>query len=245
MDSIDFYELLNKELEDIEETENEIIPEKHNDNGKHTEKRTECLITYEPLEEYYITLECGHTFNYMPIIKEVYNQKYKFNSYETTHLGKYQLKCPYCRNIQSSLLPQSRMADNMIGVNSPAKYCMKLYSCTFKNKKGVECDKNCFGKYCVHHDSQMKKLNSMNTCCRVLSSGKRKGEICGVLTEEIYCKRHLNSQANTKNKKVAPIKEKCVAILKSGKRKGEKCGCTAAEISPVQLCKRHLTKGNA
>lgn len=237
MDSIDFYTLLNAELGNI--TNNNII---NND----ISNNKECLITYEPLKKYYITLECGHTFNYLPIIKEVYNQKYVHNNYEVTRLGKYQIKCPYCRNIQNSLLPQSIFASNVIGVNSPYKYCMKLYSCTYKNKLGNECERKCFGKYCVKHHLYTQKINSMNKCSHILSSGKRKGEMCGILTEQTYCKRHLKSLNNMNNKKndTSKITEKCVAILKSGKRNGEECGCIASEISPVKLCKRHMLKKN-
>ena len=97
---IDFYKELYKSLCEDEDDD---------DNNK-------CLITDEPLDEKYsITLECNHSFNYMPLYTEICNQKYKHKTYKpllvsipnsihrryTTHY----ICCPYCRNIQHELLP--------------------------------------------------------------------------------------------------------------------------------------------
>ena len=65
-----------------------------------------CLLTHQPLEQNYIKLECNHTFNYIPIYKEICRQKYSKNNYlETCYLSINEIKCPYCRNINSKLLP--------------------------------------------------------------------------------------------------------------------------------------------
>ncbi len=95
----------------------------------------ECLLTKEPLRPDHIKLECGHTFNYIPLFKEVIYQKcnkidpkcvnndivgggidvvqgYKNKTYynkslsnETTRLSTNEIKCPYCRTIIKKLLP--------------------------------------------------------------------------------------------------------------------------------------------
>ena len=55
-----------------------------------------CLITHDKLEENYITLACGHKFNYLPLYHEVVKQK-SGSILETAYLALNQIKCPYCR----------------------------------------------------------------------------------------------------------------------------------------------------
>ena len=93
---IDFFSELNKELTtDSSDNINNLLS---------LNEDTICLITREPLTDNYITLECNHKFNYLPLYNEVSNQK--INTYlETTYLKINQIKCPYCRNITNNLLP--------------------------------------------------------------------------------------------------------------------------------------------
>ena len=87
---IDFYSELYKSLdiEDDSEQDNNI-----------------CLITNEPLIDNYVTLDCGHKFNYNAIYNDILNHKYKFNGMESTKLNKNQIRCPYCRKKQNKVLP--------------------------------------------------------------------------------------------------------------------------------------------
>lgn len=76
-----------------------------------------CLITGEPLTDYFVTLKCEHKFNYKALYTEIYQQKYNFKTYGYNALSKsdkktfskskkdYYIRCPYCRNIQYTLLP--------------------------------------------------------------------------------------------------------------------------------------------
>jgi hypothetical protein len=64
-----------------------------------------CLITNTPLTEHSITLECNHKFNYIPLVKDLSNHKYKFNYNEPRILKLDEIRCPYCRNIQKNLIP--------------------------------------------------------------------------------------------------------------------------------------------
>ena len=66
-----------------------------------------CLITDEPLIENFVKMECGHCFNYLPLYYDIYNHKKKFNSMETNngHLKINEIRCPYCRNKQTGVLP--------------------------------------------------------------------------------------------------------------------------------------------
>ena len=47
-----------------------------------------CLITNQPLTDKFVTMECGHKFNYIPLFNDLVNHKKKFNNMEgtATHL---------------------------------------------------------------------------------------------------------------------------------------------------------------
>ena len=88
---LDFYAELYKSL-DIEEAE---------------EDENKCLITNQPLTDKYVTMECGHKFNYIPLFNDLVNHKTKFNFMEGTFskLTTNEIRCPYCRTKQNYLLP--------------------------------------------------------------------------------------------------------------------------------------------
>jgi hypothetical protein len=113
--SISFYDELYKSLDDSDlETDNI------------------CQISGEPLSEKSVTMECGHKFNYIPLYKEIYNQKYVFNTYTLENLNnknklkfqkehkQYYIKCPYCRDIQFTILPyyEDLQLAKFYGINS-------------------------------------------------------------------------------------------------------------------------------
>lgn len=66
-----------------------------------------CLITEQPLTEFYVTMKCGHKFNYKPLYMDIKNHKQKFNNLESSsgRLGYDEVRCPYCRNKQVGTLP--------------------------------------------------------------------------------------------------------------------------------------------
>lgn len=90
-EGLDFYAELYKSL-DIEESE---------------EDENKCLITNQPLTDKYVTMECGHKFNYIPLFNDLLNHKTKFNFMEGTFskLTTNEIRCPYCRTKQNYLLP--------------------------------------------------------------------------------------------------------------------------------------------
>lgn len=105
-DNIDFFSLLNDE--------NDI-------NYDITDK---CLITNEPLIDKYVTLMCGHKFNYIPLFNDLLNHKKKFNIMEThSRLNINEIRCPYCRNKQTKLMPyyDNVGVDKINGVNYLSK----------------------------------------------------------------------------------------------------------------------------
>jgi hypothetical protein len=84
-DNIDFYDEINNEDEiDYDNT---------------------CLITNEPLTDKFVTMECGHKFNYIPLYNDLFKQKYYTNFMEESKLFINQIRCPYCRNITNKLIP--------------------------------------------------------------------------------------------------------------------------------------------
>ena len=89
---IDFYEELYKLLDNEEDNE---------------EDNSLCLITNKQLTDNFITLDCGHKFNYIPLFYDIKNHKQKFNGMEgnSTRLTNNEIRCPYCRNKHNGTLP--------------------------------------------------------------------------------------------------------------------------------------------
>jgi hypothetical protein len=168
-----------------------IVDETHLDNL--------CLISHTKLHTQYITLECGHKFNYNPIYDEIKNQKTQKNINEIQRLKLYQLKCPYCRNIQNKILPFYKdkidMFPKVYGVNSPSKYCMYTSKCShiFRSgkRKGTKCLIPCNSNLCNIH----KKNVNINKCQAIISNGTRKNQKClnSVKTGN-FCLVHKNKR---------------------------------------------------
>jgi hypothetical protein len=122
---INFYEELYKSL-DIEKTE-----EKTNEDNL-------CLITNEPLVEKFIKLSCGHKFNYIPLYLDIKNHKLKFNSLEgiNSRLHIDEIRCPYCRKKQKSVLPyyEELKLSKINGVNYIDIHEIGINDNLYKNK---------------------------------------------------------------------------------------------------------------
>jgi len=164
-----------------------------------------CLISNEPLTKNSITLPCNHTFNYLPLYKEICKQKNNYNSLEITKLKTYQIKCPYCRLIINNLLPFNPDVEGVSKiryVNSPSKYSFYPNKCKYIYKsgksKGKICNKNCLHEYCSSHNKIKPTIeyynnNNTNLCTTILKSGKNKGKQCGCkIYKSNLCKRHWN-----------------------------------------------------
>ena len=172
-----------------------------------------CLITYLKLTKDHIKLSCNHSFNYEPLYLDIIRQKNpKFNRMEHMRLTPNSFRCPYCRYVHNKLIPFKKCNDSIKqihGVNYPEHWTMKLYKCQYKFKsgkrKGLECCKGTNEKYCKQHDTILKKkaekemqnevVGNFPSCCAVLISGKRKGQVCGckkIYTNSGLCKRHFD-----------------------------------------------------
>ena len=134
-----------------------------------------CLLSYEPLTDNYITLNCNHKFNYIPLYNEICKHKSKNNILECTNLNTNEIKCPYCRSITDKILPYI-IHDNIElknGINYPSKYSLIINNCSWIYKSGK--NKNCLcnsssfinnnNNFCLKHHrlfEKNKKINNYN-----------------------------------------------------------------------------------
>ena len=188
-----------------------LLYETISNDDSNTETNTEpslCLITDEPLEEYNVTLYCGHSFNYEPLYKEVIQQKRNKISNEIRQLRHHEIKCPYCRNVQRGLLPLHPLFGKIYGVNIPEELSMLTKKCSYVflsgQRKGQLCNKRCLKTYCNTCDNVIKKREKKKKekeesnknglfCKAILKSGKRKGLYCEkTVKENFLCGRHSN-----------------------------------------------------
>jgi len=117
---INFYEELYKSFDESEEV---------------VDTDNLCQITGLPLTDNFVTMECNHKFNYIALYTEICKQKFVFQTYKFSSLSEsdqikfkdakkdYFIKCPYCRNIQFTLLPcyENMVLDKRYGINSLEK----------------------------------------------------------------------------------------------------------------------------
>jgi len=111
---VDFFkELL--QTEDNKDLENNVTSVNDNNNNI-------CLITCEPLTDNFVVMNCGHKFNYVPLYKDIYNHKKKYNRMESGGQQSKinEIRCPYCRNIQKGVLPyyEELELEKVHGVNT-------------------------------------------------------------------------------------------------------------------------------
>lgn len=172
---------------------NEIIAEENTNNEDDSKY---CLITHDELREGYVTLTCGHVFNYVSLFNEIQQQKTKYSYLETTRLRQHQMKCPYCRHVHNYLLPKRDGQGFVRGINSPQKYCLKEYKCTYimrsGKRKGQVCNIACHSELCQRHTTLTQKNKTKSKCEYILKRGTNKGNTCGkCVNEGKYCKTHL------------------------------------------------------
>ncbi len=196
---------------------------------------TLCLISNLPLEQKPVTLVCGHKFNYDSIFNEIKYQKNP-NHLETQKLYRSELKCPYCRTVQKGLLPSRENFQNIDGVNWPKKYQYKANRCKYVymsgKRKGTECGKKCFDKYCDGHGKiiesrEAKKAlkkekndkKKSNLTFKILMR-KKKAELIQLAKDygvsDKGTKKNLSNNILNKHSQIYPTNKICIPIPMDG-----------------------------
>jgi hypothetical protein len=161
-----------------------------------------CLISRDKLDDTRVVLpQCKHKFNYIPLYKEIVNQKNTFKHMFRLKLG--QIMCPYCRIVYNGLLPFIPLKDvvSLHGVNYPKTLLLKIKGCKYVKKNKELCDKNCIGDFCTFHIEKNKKEEIENNidkcvCVYIFKKGKHKGGKCNKNVknkDETMCKMHLKN----------------------------------------------------
>ena len=195
-----------------------------------------CLISNLPLENNHIKLVCGHKFNYKSIFNEIRNQK-RFSHYETQKLKMNEIKCPYCRNVQTGLLPHYGNFRKIKGVNWPEKSQFKPSKCSYiyvsGNKKGLICDKPCFNNHCSKHAKIIEKRKEKQKEKQKEKSSKEK-------KDEVMKDFHNNFPLQ--NFIIDNITQEfyttCAYVFRRGKNKGKRCQCKK-KFNHSTHCKSH------
>ena len=186
---INFYEELYKSF-DEEEADTDA---KLNDENQ-------CQITGLPLTDKFVTMECNHKFNYTALYKDICNQKFVFRSYTYSSLSDadkekfdaaktdYFIKCPYCRNIQFTLLPYY---EDMVEIG-------KRYGINSLDKTENDKPFSIFNVTSNHSYSVYGYTFKKGNCCKVLGNIDGKDILCSskmvAPVEEMnksFCSSHI------------------------------------------------------
>jgi hypothetical protein len=228
---IKFYEELYKMLDDEPQSD---------------ESQDLCLITNQPLTENYVTLECNHKFNYMPLFNDIRNHKKKFNSLEAHKLSSNEIRCPYCRNKQKKLLPYyESMGASMkvIGVNAMPEPApgYQIGTCCYyypEDSQSQHCSNNVIlleannKTYCSHHYSLVSYQLKKAAIKKAKEEEKQKAK------EEKQKAKEEKQKAKEEEKQKAKEEEKQKAKEEKQKAKEE-----AKQSAPKKKAKIELEPG--
>lgn len=243
--NIDFY----KELyESLDKEDNEVNPNNDSTNS------TVCLITNEPLVDNFITLECKHRFNYIPLFNDARTHKKKFNVMERRTLKIKEIRCPYCRNVQKNLLPyyENMGVKKVHGVNYYDETTMNEYVNTYQsNAESMWKVGKCYYEEKIDADADTNAENIVIKKC-TKKTVKLSSE-----TGKTYCSCHYYNAINEykkdiKAKEIQKKKEEKLLlkqkikeekILFKKKAKEEKETVKLANKSEQQTCNQILKTG--
>ena len=150
----------------------------------HTDNTEKCLISNEPLSDYYITLPCNHKFNYLPLLNAcIENNKvqYKRNLQLRT-------KCPYCKRRYKECLPYNPLLEKKrhYNINSPTSAGFSNGKCGYIYKsgknKGLSCNASSYYNLCGLH---LKTLNKSHCkpCKKSTDTNKSNADIIAELSK--------------------------------------------------------------
>jgi hypothetical protein len=170
-----------------------------------------CQITGTPLVDRFVKLECNHRFNYNALYKEIYRQKFEFRTYNTCYLLPndskkvrdskldYFIRCPYCRNIQFTILPyyEDSGLEQKYGINTlDRNFLHKDEYCNGNVQSNYDHSNYSFYKYGV----QFKKGTCAHICsksliaCSSQKSFQYVAKIPHSYSDLTYCTIHYKQQ---------------------------------------------------
>lgn len=176
-----------------------------------------CMLTKTPLTDNYVTLPCGHKFNYTGLVKESASGKAptRYRKHNFLHPG--YTKCPYCRKHHYGLIlwiPDHNVK-HIVGVTTMARNALPMQQCTYVKKsgksKGQQCTsclayKSKYGVYCRTHQSKMITYEKQSIK-KEASKVKRAAELAAL-------EKHIkNTRPGLLKRKVSELKE----VLKANK----------------------------
>ena len=172
-DNIDFF----AELKKIQSTNttNTII---------HTDNIEKCLISNEPLSDYYITLPCNHKFNYLPLLNAcIENNKVQYKKNQQLRT-----KCPYCKRRYKECLPYNPLLEKKrhYNINSPTSAGFSNGKCGYIYKsgknKGLSCNASSYYNLCSLHLKTLNK-SQCKPCKKSTDSTKSNTDIIAELSK--------------------------------------------------------------
>lgn len=240
-DAFDFYQELYKSFDDVENLEGE-------------SQENLCLITGEKLSDKHVTMLCNHKFNYIPLLNDLINYKKKYNHMEAQCVKPHEIRCPYCRNRQSILLPYYEgigiqkiqgvnFWDPALDTNSAKKDSSIIGTCSWEscNWTNVYLHPGDNKTYCYYHHKKVgTKLKSQQKIALKLKE-KEEAVALKLKAKEEAAALKLKLKEEKNSLKKSPVKKmqkenkepnenliisnnQCHQILKTGIRSGQMCG---------------------
>ena len=197
-----------------------------------------CMISQTPLSREHVTLECGHKFNYDAIFNDIYNHKKQFHELETSRLKGTQIRCPYCRNIQNSLLPHLPGKKMVCGVNMIVDITREQ-AAHMKQPSMYWLNYRQFARgYCCHNVDNISELG--NSVTEVTCSDTM--VIYNDVDERVYCKTHLkeklthifNNNIAVAKQEIANAKREVASIVRQEKLLAKKKAALAEKQHIIQ-----------
>jgi DNA-directed RNA polymerase subunit RPC12/RpoP len=257
--NINFYEELKKQLNN---SKNEIITisNETTDVNTTTVNTTQddeyigtCLITNEKLKEGYVTMLCNHNFNYIPLFNDLLHHK-KTLYLETQILKTNEIRCPYCRNKQSVLLPyyECMGVPKIPGINYFKRVGTFVGNCEYHQLKNNIISKEWYSSVKV----KLFEDSDPNVICSNIVTVLKEDDKCycsfhKIKAKSLYYKnKHYEKKLIIKKQKQAEKQHNqeihvenliidmnlCNVILASGKNKGLQCSQKPYNNGK---CKRH------
>lgn len=220
-----------------------------------------CLITDNVLTDNHVILECGHKFNYIPLFNDIRAHKTKFNCLEANHVKINEIRCPYCRARQKTLLPYypELGLPKVVGVNkeqqAPPQRIQVVGACQYEACSNTQyiCKLECDGNlYCYMHYNMRQRAHQKEEKLKEKASEKLMKQQQKLLEKKQKAEAIAEAKAKAKedlkntilNITANGLQEEntivavagCPRLIKTGLRKGQPCQKT---VFCSGLCKRH------